>query len=92
MKHDMINTIDKLMKEELSHKFRDTKQKSLEGVRDNQITTQTAKFLENDSQLNTKEGINDSFVWTSSWRVVFIEVKLISYQVIFSHLFGAVVT
>ena len=45
MKRDMINTIDKLMKEELSHKFRDTKQKSLEGVRDNQITTQTAKFL-----------------------------------------------
>jgi len=35
MKPEMINTIDKLMKEELSHKFRDTKQKSLEGVRDN---------------------------------------------------------
>ena len=92
MKRDMINTIDKLMKEELSHKFRDTEQKSLEGVRDNQITTQTAKFLENDSQLNTQEGINDSFAWTSSWRVVFIEVKLISCQVIFIHLFGAVVT
>lgn len=69
-----------------------TKQKSLEGVRDNQITTQTAKFLENDSQLNTQEGINDSFVWTSSWRVVFREVKLISCRVIFILLFGAVVT
>jgi len=69
-----------------------TKQKPLEGVRDNQITTQTAKFLENDLQLNTQEGIYDSFVWTSSWREVFIEFKLISCQVIFIHLFGAVVT
>lgn len=90
MKREMINTIDKLMKEELSHKFRDTKQKSLEEVRDNQITTQAAKFLENDSQLNTQEGINDSVVWTSSWRVVFILVMLISCQVNFIHLFGAV--
>lgn len=52
----MVNTIDRLMNAEFSHS--ESKQKSHDSAYYKQIT-HTAKFLENDSQLNT-QGINDS--------------------------------
>lgn len=54
------------MNAEFSHS--ESKQKSHDSAYYKQIT-HTAKFLENDSQLNT-QGINDS-LWTSAWRVIF---------------------
>lgn len=54
----MVNTIDRLMNAEFSHSVCESKQKWHDSAYYKQIT-HTAKFLENDSQLNT-QGINDS--------------------------------